>query len=150
MDPTWHASLASRLYASPTTLTIFPYTDYARKTQQGALAQYVRLPAAYLVNLPPTVNPVQAAGFTCAAMTAYQALFDVGGLRPGQRVFVNGASSAVGAFAVQLAKAAGCRVSGSASGRNGAFVEKMGADEVRASTCRTVGLVFTPGGVPVL
>lgn len=132
MDPVrYDADLACRLYAPRTPFTDLPHTDYARRTRQGALAQYVRLPATCLVNLPPNVGPVQAAGFTCAAMTAYQALFDVGGLRQGQRLFVNGASSAVGAFAVQLARAAGCWVSGSASGRNREFVEGMGVDEVR-------------------
>lgn len=128
-------SLAGRLYAPRMTLTSPTGTDYAFRTRQGALAQYVRLPATCLVNLPPNVNPVQAAGLTCAAMTAYQALFEVGALRQGQRVFINGASSAVGAFAVQLAKAAGCRVSGSASARNQEFVEGIGVDEVRASCC---------------
>ena len=132
VDPIrYDADLAGGLYAPRTPLIGLPHTDYARRTRQGALAQYVRLPAACLVNLPPNVGPVQAAGFACAAMTAYQALFGVGGLRPGQRLFVNGASSAVGAFAVQLAKAAGCWVSGSASGRNREFVEGMGVDEVR-------------------
>ncbi|EPS99554.1 NAD-binding protein [Fomitopsis schrenkii] len=117
--------------------------DYAFRTRQGALAQYVRLPATCLVNLPPNVNPVQAAGLTCAAMTAYQALFEVGALRQGQRVFINGASSAVGAFAVQLAKAAGCRVSGSASARNQEFVEGIGVDEFHDYTAAPLHKVLT-------
>ena len=123
----------------------YKQTDYARKTRQGALAQYVRLPASCLVNLPPNVGPVQAAGFACAAMTAYQALLGVGGLRPGQRVLVNGASAAVGACAVQIAKAEGCWVAGSASGGNRGFVEGMGVDEVRMvwSWAGVAGLVLT-------
>lgn len=45
-------------------------------------------------------------------------------------VFVNGGSSAVGAFAIQFAKARGCTVWASASGKNGDFLKGLGVDEV--------------------
>jgi len=97
--------------------------------RQGALAEYIRLPADYFVLRPSNVTPVQAAGITLAAMTAYQGLIHVGKLESEQTVFVNGGSSAVGAFAIQIAKAKGARVVATASGKNEAFVRKMGADE---------------------
>lgn len=45
-------------------------------------------------------------------------------------VFVNGGSSSVGAFAIQIAKAKGATVWASASGKNEQFVRSLGADEV--------------------
>ena len=100
------------------------------KTRAGTLAQYARVPADHLVSVPPGLSPVQASGITLAAMTAYQALFDAAGLQPEQSVFVNGGSTAVGAFAIQLPKAAGCRVAASASAKNEAYVRSLGADDV--------------------
>lgn len=64
-------------------------------------------------------------------MTGYQALFQVAKLEAGQTVFINGGSTSVGAFAIIFAKARGIKVVASASGKNEAFVRKMGADEVR-------------------
>jgi NADPH:quinone reductase-like Zn-dependent oxidoreductase len=56
------------------------------------------------------VSLTSAAGFMLAGMTAYQALTDRGKLENGQSVFINGGSSSVGAFAIQIAKAKGCKV----------------------------------------
>lgn len=75
--------------------------------------------------------PAAAAGLALAGQTAWRALFVVGGLRDGQRVFVNGGSSSVGACAVQLAKAHGCYVAASASAESAALVKALGADDVR-------------------
>ncbi|KAF8644811.1 hypothetical protein AX16_008268 [Volvariella volvacea WC 439] len=99
------------------------------KTKQGALAEYVRVPASYLIKRPATVTPVQAAGITLVALTSWQALIHLGHLEEGQSVFVNGGSSSVGAFAIQIAKAKGAKVTASASAKNEGFVRKMGADE---------------------
>ncbi|KAH9841922.1 uncharacterized protein C8Q71DRAFT_700158 [Rhodofomes roseus] len=103
---------------------VFPF-----KAGTGVLAQYARIKAEDLVPLPANVTPVQASGVTLVAMTAYQALFGLGGLRPKQSVFVNGGSTAVGAFAIQLAKAVGCKVTASASAKNEEYVRSLGADE---------------------
>jgi len=102
------------------------------KIKQGALSQYVRMPAEFLVVRPPNVSAVEAAGVTVASQTAYQALFEMGKLEAGQTVFINGGSSSVGAYAIQLAKARGIRVVASASGKNEEFVKSLGADEVCA------------------
>ena len=96
--------------------------------RQGALAEYIRVPSDHFVLRPSNITPVQAAGITLAAMTSYQALIHVGKL---ETILVNGGSSAVGAFAIQIAKAKGAHVIATASGKNEAFVRKMGADEVR-------------------
>jgi NADPH:quinone reductase-like Zn-dependent oxidoreductase len=99
-------------------------------TRQGSLTSYTFAPAACIVRRPSNVTPVEAAGLTLAGLTAYQALFDLGKLEKGQTVFINGGSTSVGAFAIQLAKAKGCKVVASASGKNEQFVKDLGADEV--------------------
>jgi NADPH:quinone reductase-like Zn-dependent oxidoreductase len=55
-------------------------------------------------------------------------------LEEGQCIFINGGSSSVGAFAIQIAKAKGCKVYASASGKNEEFVRGLGADEVGDET----------------
>ncbi|OCH92073.1 NAD(P)-binding protein [Obba rivulosa] len=100
-----------------------------KKTRQGALAEYARLPAVNLLPRPPHVTPTQAAGLPTAGFTAYQCLFQHGALKKGQSIFVNGGSTSVGAFAIQLAKAAGCTVTASASAKNEQYVRGLGADE---------------------
>ncbi|KAG6897297.1 hypothetical protein C0992_002739 [Termitomyces sp. T32_za158] len=97
--------------------------------RQGALTQYVTMPADNLVIRPHHITPVEAAGITLVAETAYEGLIDIAKLEAGQSVLINGGSSAVGAYAIQIAKAKGARVVATASGKNEAFVRKMGADE---------------------
>ena len=79
----------------------------------------------------------EAAGLPTVALTAYQALFDLGQLEPGQRVFINGGSTSVGIFAIQFAKSIGCHVTVTASGKNEKFVKDIGADEVGVQSCGT-------------
>ncbi|KAI0078196.1 NAD(P)-binding protein [Panus rudis PR-1116 ss-1] len=102
--------------------------ELQRKTKQGALAEYLRVPAENVVPRPENINPTQAAGVSLVTLTAYQGLFDVGKLEPGQSLFVNGGSTAVGAAAIQLAKAIGCKVTATASGKNEEYVKSLGAD----------------------
>ncbi|KAF8917207.1 hypothetical protein CPB85DRAFT_1215370 [Mucidula mucida] len=104
--------------------------DKAAATKQGALQQYARVPANALALRPRNVTPTEAAGFTLAAQTAWQALFKAGGFEAGQTILVNGASSSVGAFTVQIAKAKGAgRIVATASEKNEDFVRSLGADE---------------------
>jgi NADPH:quinone reductase-like Zn-dependent oxidoreductase len=78
-----------------------------------------------------------------SALTALQALRDHGALQPGQTVLVNGASGAVGPFAVQIAKALGAAsVTAVCSTRNVDQARALGADRVIDYTCED----FTHGG----
>lgn len=100
------------------------------KTGQGALAQYSRIPAKNVLKRPDGMSATDAAGFPLAGMTAYLSLMNLAKLEPGQSVFVNGGSTAVGAFAIQIAKAKGCKVDASCSAKNFERVKGFGADNV--------------------
>ncbi len=102
----------------------------------GALAEYTKVSASRAVIRPKNVTPTEASGFPIAGLTAYQALFHMAKLEEGQSVFINGGSTAVGSFAIQLAKARGARVAVSASGKNEQYVRGLGADEVRPFSCQ--------------
>ena len=73
-------------------------------------------------------------------MTAYHALFHDLKLEPGQSLFINGGSTAVGIFAIQLAKAHGCTVTVSASTGREEFLRSLGIDNVRTLF---TGFIFT-------
>ncbi|RDB24078.1 Zinc-type alcohol dehydrogenase-like protein C16A3.02c [Hypsizygus marmoreus] len=104
-------------------------SELSQATSQGALAEYVRMPADHLVLRPPNVSPIEASGITLVGQTAYEGLIDFGQLEAGQTVLINGGSSAVGAYAIQIAKAKGAKVVATASGKNEQFVRNLGADE---------------------
>jgi NADPH:quinone reductase-like Zn-dependent oxidoreductase len=99
-------------------------------TAPGSAAEYVVAPAGALVPAPARIPLADAAGLPSVGLTAWQALFEAGGLRAGQRVLVNGAGGPVGGYAVQLARRAGAHVVATASPRSAAAVRAAGADEV--------------------
>lgn len=105
---------------------------YARPDlrRNGAYAEYVAVRASELGHKPRSIDHVQASAIPLACLTAWQALFDAGGLKAGQRVLIHAAAGGVGTFAVQLAKWKGAHVVGTASERNHAFLRELGADEV--------------------
>jgi NADPH:quinone reductase-like Zn-dependent oxidoreductase len=96
----------------------------------GTFAEYVCLPADLLETKPAGLTFEEAAAIPLAANTALLGLRDVAGVRPGQRVLVNGASGGVGTFAVQLAKAFGADVTAVCGTRNVDLVRSLGADRV--------------------
>ena len=88
---------------------VFGLTDWAR---DGTLAEYVGVEARNLAPLPATIDHVHGAALAMPGLTAWQALFDHGGLLSGQTVLVHGAAGAVGDMAVQLARDAGADIIG--------------------------------------
>ncbi|GIJ46713.1 NADPH:quinone reductase [Virgisporangium aliadipatigenens] len=107
-------------------------------TGTGASAEYVIAPAGILAPAPKGLPLADAAALPLVGLTAWQALFDHGGLKAGQRVLVNGAGGAVGGYAVQLAKLSGAHVVATASPRSLARVRAAGADEVVDHTAADV------------
>ena len=79
---------------------------------------------------PSSLSFVEAAAVPLAAMTALQALRDLGQLTSGQRVLINGSSGGVGTFAVQVACILGAHVTAVCSGRNADMVRRIGAHQV--------------------
>jgi NADPH:quinone reductase len=117
--------------------------------QWGTAAEYTLAPASALARTPKSLTDRQAAGVPLVALTAYQALFDIGELEAGQQIFVPAASGGVGSFAVGLAKAKGARVVGSCGPDNIDYVRSLGADEVinyRDGDAWAAAKALTPGG----
>ncbi|KAI0086310.1 hypothetical protein BDY19DRAFT_960779 [Irpex rosettiformis] len=102
--------------------------DVTFKTQQGALQEYLVAPASHVVSRPANLKPTEAAGLALVGLTAYQCLFNIAKLEPGQSIFINGGSTSVGIAAIQLAKAIGCTVTVSASGQKEELLKSLGVD----------------------
>ncbi|MFF9340560.1 MULTISPECIES: NADP-dependent oxidoreductase [unclassified Streptomyces] len=98
--------------------------------QAGGYAEYVVAPARHLAPKPASLTHVEAAALPLAALTAWQALVDAADVRPGERVLVHAAAGGVGHLAVQIAKARGAHVIGTASAGKHDLVRELGADEV--------------------
>ena len=95
----------------------------------GCYAEKVKRPAREVAPLPDGVGFAQAAAFGVSYPTAHYALFARGGARPGETVFVHGASGSVGTSAIQLAKRAGMTVIGSGGTAKGLeLIRAEGAD----------------------
>jgi NADPH:quinone reductase-like Zn-dependent oxidoreductase len=103
---------------------VYGLTDWYR---DGAAAEYVAVEARNLAPKPTSLSHVEAAAVPLAGLTAWQALFDYGGLVAGQRVLIQGASGGVGVFATQLARAAGAAVSGTGRAWARELVGELGA-----------------------
>lgn len=98
---------------------------------RGSLAEYVEVPADKVALRPKGIMARDAAGaLGIAGQTAWLVLKEAG-VKPGDRVLVNGASGGVGSVLVQVAKAKGAVVYGVCSAANAEFVKGLGAEEVR-------------------
>jgi NADPH:quinone reductase-like Zn-dependent oxidoreductase len=95
----------------------------------GGYAELATASAAAVARKPAGLSHEEAAALPVAGLTAWQALFDRGGLERGQTVLIAGAAGGVGHLAVQFARHAGARVVGTGSARNRDFVLGLGADE---------------------
>ncbi|MCP2164808.1 NADPH:quinone reductase [Goodfellowiella coeruleoviolacea] len=96
----------------------------------GGYAEYVTAPARHLCRIPAGLDFTEAAALPLAGLSAWQMLVDTADVRPGQRVLVTGAAGGVGHLAVQIAKARGAYVIGTASAGKHDFLRELGADEV--------------------
>ena len=96
----------------------------------GAAAEYVLAPAEALAAAPRTIELVDAAALPLSGLAAWQALFDLGELKAGQTVLVNGAGGAVGSLAVQLAVDAGAHVTAADDPQHADRLKSYGAERV--------------------
>ena len=98
----------------------------------GAYAEFITVPAdGTVMLLPENISFEEAAGMGDGPVTSLNFLRNVsGGIKPGQKVLINGASGALGTAAVQLAKQFGAEVIGVCSTRNIGLVKSLGANHV--------------------
>jgi NADPH:quinone reductase-like Zn-dependent oxidoreductase len=96
----------------------------------GTYAEFAAAPSRQLARKPRTLDHVHAAALPLAGLTAWQALVDVAGVQPGQRVLIHAAGGGVGHLAVQIAKHLGAEVTATASASKHRFVRDLGADHV--------------------
>ena len=105
---------------------VYGLVDFDRN---GAAAEFVTVPASALAAKPAKATHVEAAALPLAALTAWQALVDHAGIRPGERVLVHGGAGGVGVYGVQLAAHLGAHVIATDLPANEAFVRSLGAAE---------------------
>lgn len=97
--------------------------------EAAAYAEYVTSPSRQLARIPEGLGDVEAAGLPLAGLTAWQALVETAGVGPGDRVLILAAAGGVGHLAVQIAKARGAYVIGTARSVKHPFLSELGADE---------------------
>src|SRR5262249_17934307 len=99
-------------------------------TRFGGYAEIVDVPAADVIALPETMSFEEGAAVPVNYSTAWAALHGYGSLRAGERVLIHAAAGGVGIAAVQLAKAAGAVVHGTASPSKHDRLRALGVDQV--------------------
>ena len=123
------AGVVAAIGAGVTTLK--PGDHTIAMAEQGGFAEFVAIPAAQCVKLPPALRFVEAAAMALIYDTAYFALHDRARIEAGETVLVLGATGGVGLAAIQLAKAFGATVfAGVASRDKEDIVRNAGADAV--------------------
>ncbi len=96
----------------------------------GTFAERIAVDQDDVALAPTSVTAVEAASLPLVALTAWQALVDLGTVRAGQKVLIHGGAGGVGTVAIQLAKHLGAHVATTTSTRNVDFVRGLGADVV--------------------
>jgi NADPH:quinone reductase-like Zn-dependent oxidoreductase len=129
---------------------VYALGDFDR---EGAAAEYALVRSDFLAPKPRNLDYVQSAALPLAGLSAWQGLFVHGRLEEGQRVLVHGAAGGVGHLAVQLARARGAHVIGTASATNAETARELGLDQVVDHASRRfedvveeVDLVFDTAG----
>lgn len=97
---------------------------------RGSLAEFAVVPERVAAPMPTHLDFVQAASVPMVGLTAWQAMKERAGVRPGQKVFIPAGSGGIGSMAIQLAKHFGAKVGTTTSTGNVPWVLSLGADEV--------------------
>jgi len=101
---------------------------YAYLLWGGGWAEYCLSNETESAIKPKSLTFTEASAVPLAALTAWQALIDIGKIQGGQTVLIHGGSGGVGSFAIQIAKARGARVIATASATNQDLLKQLGAD----------------------
>jgi NADPH:quinone reductase-like Zn-dependent oxidoreductase len=123
----------------------------AVRPPSGSYAEYVAVPEDSLALIPSGLDFVHAAALPTTALTAWQPLVRVAGVDAGQRVLIHAAAGGIGHLAVQIAKARGAYVIGTARQNKHDFLRGLGADELIdytstdfATAARDIDVVLDP------
>lgn len=96
----------------------------------GTFAERIAIGEADVAHAPTTISLVEAASLPLVALTAWQALVELGNVTAGQKVLIHAGAGGVGTIAIQLAKHLGATVATTASAANADFLRELGADVV--------------------
>lgn len=106
------------------------YGDISGYTIGGGLAEYCCISEKALVKKPEAIPFVEAVALSHAAMLASQALIDLGAIKTGEEVLINGAGGGVGTLGLQIAKTFDVEVTGVDTGEKLRMMQQLGFDHV--------------------
>jgi NADPH:quinone reductase-like Zn-dependent oxidoreductase len=127
------SDVAGRIEAVGKNVTLFKTGDEVYgdlSGQWGGFAEFVCAPEKSLALKPESMSFAEAAAIPQAGMLAVQGLIDIGKIRRGQNILINGAGGGVGTFAVQIAKLYGVETTGVDSGSKLEMLRSLGFDHV--------------------
>ncbi|REA64290.1 NADP-dependent oxidoreductase [Dyadobacter luteus] len=94
----------------------------------GTFAEYIAINEKDVALKPKNISMEEAASIPLVALTAWQALVEIGNIQKGQKVFIQAGSGGVGTIAIQLAKYLGATVATTASEKSFDTLKSLGAD----------------------
>jgi len=121
--------------------------------ENGTYAEFVKSSVHRVAHLADHVDFKEGASLPTSAVTAWQAVFDSGGLSAGQSILINGGAGGTGSFAIQFAKYAGARVAATCGPDNMEYVSRLGADlpiNYREGDVAAAVLGWAPEGVDLI
>jgi synaptic vesicle membrane protein VAT-1 len=119
----------------------------------NAYAEWIAVPAGHVYKLPASMSFDEGAAFLVNYLTAYHSMFAMGNLQPGDRILIHSAAGAVGIAAVQLAKARGLEIFGTAGPSKIEFLRKIGVDhaiDYEKNDFVNVVQKFAPDGIEMV
>lgn len=105
-----------------------PGDAVAAFTSFNAYAEWAAVPSRSVFRLPPAISFDDAAAIPVNYLTAYHSMFAMGNLQPGDRILIHGAAGGVGIAAVQLARARGLVIFGTAGPAKQEALRRMGVE----------------------
>lgn len=102
-----------------------PTTDHI-----GTFTERIAVDQADLALKPASLTMEEAGSLPLVTLTSWQALVELGQIKPGHKVLIHAGAGGVGSIAIQLAKHLGAIVATTASSKNADFLRALGADTV--------------------
>src|SRR5262245_1106156 len=118
----------------------------------GGYAEYICLPVAELVSVPPHLDPAEAVCLVLNYVTAYQMLHRSAQARPDETALIHSAAGGVGTALRQLARLHGVRTVGTAAAGKLRVIEDLGGQAIDYKRCDFLGVVrnTAEGGVDIV